>query len=53
MTQATFLDLLWLVYVAGHNDGHEGYPMMEHDEFVTKQLAAIAQMQAPEIKERH
>lgn len=39
--------------VAGHNDGRDGYPVMEHDEFVGKQLAAMAQMQAPEIKERH
>ena len=53
LTQDTLIHILWLAYVAGHNDGHDGYPMMEHDEFTTKQLAAIAQMQAPEIKERH
>lgn len=53
LTQEHFLNLLWLCYVAGFEDGHVGYPMMEHDEFTEKQLAAIAQMEAPEIKERH
>lgn len=53
LTQEHFLNLLWLCYVAGFEDGHVGYPMMEHDEFTEKQLAAIAQMEAPEHKERH
>lgn len=53
LTQDTLIHILWLCYVAGFNDGRDGYPMMEHDEFTEKQLAAIAQMEAPGHKERH
>jgi len=53
LTQDTLIHILWLCYVAGFDDGREGLPMMEHDEFTEKQLAAIAQMQAPGHKERH
>lgn len=53
LTQDTLIHMLWLCYVKGHDDGYNGHPMMEHDEFTQKQLAAIAQMEAPEQKDRH
>ena len=48
-----FLELLWLAYSEGFEDGKDGYERKEYRDFIEKHANAMAQMQAPDIKERH
>ena len=48
-----FLELLWLAYSEGFADGKDGYDRKEYRDFIEQRANEMAQMQAPDIKERH